>query len=173
MAGHKRGNSRGRPLADALRVRAEDAEDLTVLSACLQDALVAVRDIAYFPGERRLAMLVNRYRWEGAAESEPGGERVLCAVALDGVRQVRRRGIDQTRPGHLLSLLAIRAAGFGAGAGAAPAAGAAIEFLFAGDAAIRVELDRLLLRAEDMEEPYPTAWRPHHPADDDPAGPKA
>ena len=36
----------------ALKLRAEDAEDLAVISACLQDALVAVRDLAYDPEER-------------------------------------------------------------------------------------------------------------------------
>ena len=29
-----------------LKLRAEDADDLAVISACLQDALVAVRDLA-------------------------------------------------------------------------------------------------------------------------------
>ena len=31
----------------ALKLRAEDTEDLAVISACLQDALVSVRDLAY------------------------------------------------------------------------------------------------------------------------------
>lgn len=151
---------------DRLRLRAEDDEDLAVLSACLQDALVAVRDIVYLPAERRLAMLVNRFRWEregggGAGAARPA-ERVLSMVVLEAVRQVRRRGIDQGRPGDLLSILAVRRTG--------AAQAAAIEVVFAGQAAIRAEADRLLMRLEDVEEPYPTAWRPRHPLDDPASG---
>jgi len=36
-----------------LRLRAVDAEDLAVISACLQDALVSVRDLAYDRDARR------------------------------------------------------------------------------------------------------------------------
>src|SRR5262249_15259594 len=108
------------PSPDRLRLRAEDDEGLAVLSAWLQGALVPVRDIAFVPGESRLAMVVNRYRWEG---DQRQGERVLCAVAVEGVRKVRRQGIDQTKPGQLLSILAVRRV---AGAGDV----AAVEILF-------------------------------------------
>ncbi len=147
-------------LTGRLRLRAEDDEDLAVLSACLQDALVAVRDIAHFPGERRVALLVNRYRWEAETGHSTGpGERVLCAVAMDGVRRVRQQGIDRGKPGRFLSILAVRRA-------ADHEDGPAVEFVFAGQAALRVALDRLQVRAEDVEEPYPTSWRPKHPLDD-------
>ena len=50
----------------ALELRAEDAEDLAVISACLQDALVAVRDLAYDPEDRSFLLVANRFRWEAA-----------------------------------------------------------------------------------------------------------
>lgn len=147
-------------LTGRLRLRAEDDEDLAVLSACLQDALVAVRDIAHFPGERRVALLVNRYRWEAETGHSTGpGERVLCAVAMDGVQRVRHQGIDRARSGQFLSILAVRRA-------EDHKDGPAVDFVFAGQAALRVVLDRLQLRAEDVEEPYPTSWRPKHALDD-------
>jgi hypothetical protein len=145
-----------------LRLRAEDAEDLAVLSACLQDALVPVGDIAYLPRERRLAMVVNRYCWECCPEegqADAHGERVLAAFALDHVRGVKMHGIDRGRPAHLLSLLAMRVIEDGGG-------GAMVEILFSGGAALRVSVDRLLARVEDVDERYPTSWRPHHPLDD-------
>ena len=40
----------------ALKLRAEDADDLSVISACLQDALVAVRDLAYVPEDRNFLL---------------------------------------------------------------------------------------------------------------------
>src|ERR1051325_4571288 len=81
-----------------LRLRAEDAEDLAVISACLQDALVAVRDLAYDPGAAMFVLVANRFRWEacrsdsgragiGQDGSPRGGtfERVLCGVSFANV----------------------------------------------------------------------------------------
>ena len=62
-----------RPGLPPLRLRAEDAEDLAVLSACLQDALVAVRDFAYDPGARVFIMAANRFRWEGCRPDAGAG----------------------------------------------------------------------------------------------------
>src|ERR1700760_3025225 len=69
----------------ALKLRAEDADDLAVLSACLQDALVAVRDLGYLADERSFIFVANRFRWETGLRPLPGEEghqRVLCAVTL-------------------------------------------------------------------------------------------
>jgi len=153
-------------LTGRLRLRADDDEDLAVLSACLQDGLVAVRDIAYLPAEQRLVLIVNRYRWEvgdSGPPDGPKGERVICTLAMDGVRQVRQQGIDRRKPGQFLSILQLRRA-----EGAADPV--AIDIVFAGQAAIRATLDRFQIRAEDVEEPYPTAWRPKHPLDDPASG---
>src|SRR5260370_7067427 len=57
----------------ALKLRAEDAEDLAVISACLQDALVAVRDLAYAPQERSFLFVANRFRWENGLRPAPAG----------------------------------------------------------------------------------------------------
>ena len=148
-----------------LRLRAEDDEDLTVISACLQDAVVAVGDIAYLPAENRLALVVNRYCWECAPEAGPGSQRVLAGLCLENVRGVRTQGIDRAKRGHLLELLSIRTVPGEAGAAAD---GCVVELLFAGDRALRVSTGRLALRFEDLEEPYPTPWRPKHKLDETP-----
>ncbi|MGH7003495.1 MAG: DUF2948 family protein, partial [Alphaproteobacteria bacterium] len=86
--------------------------------------------------------------------------RCNFGVTFETVTGVKSRGIDLAERGRIFSLLAIKAA--------APAAdsangGAAIELLFAGDAGIRLELQRILAHGQDMGEPWPTRWRPHHP----------
>lgn len=145
---------------DRLRLRAEDDEDLAVLSACLQDALVAVRDIADLPAERRLILSANRFRWESA---DPQAERVRCGLMIEGVRAIRQKGIDQSQPGILLSILALRRVAGASGP-------AEVEILFAGGAALRVAAERVQVQVRDMEAPYPTAWRPHHTLDDPASG---
>lgn len=169
------------PTRERLKLRARDREDLEVVSACLQDALVAPADVAYLRRERRFAMLVNRFRWEARARNgdlpdtpppapEEAGdarfedarlyERVHCAVTFDRVRAVRYRGFRRGARGHVLNLLAI-----------APAAGG-ILLQFSGGAAIRLETRGIVCHMEDLGEPWPTRWRPHHDprAEPTPAG---
>jgi Protein of unknown function (DUF2948) len=148
----------------ALKLRAEDADDLAVLSACLQDALVAVRDLAYLAGEESFVFVANRFRWESGLAPLPGEEghqRILCAVTVDAVAGVSYRGFRRSDEDQILCLLAIRSEPGGAdGTG-----GAAILLEFAGAAAIRLDVARILARAKDLGEPWPTPWRPRHDED--------
>ena len=75
----------------ALKLRAEDADDLAVLSACLQDALVPVRDLAYVPDQKIFVFVANRFRWESGLRPAPGDgdrQRILCAVTFSAVAGV-------------------------------------------------------------------------------------
>ncbi len=145
----------------ALKLRAEDADDLAVLSACLQDALVAVRDLAFDPEGRIFVLIANRFRWEGAGgpvPGEAGNERILCGVAFREVAGVAYRGFRRSDDDRILSLLAIRPDDAGVDG--------AILLEFSGGAAIRIEAARILCRAKDLGEPWPTPWRPRHDAEE-------
>ena len=139
-----------------LRLRAEDAEDLAVISACLQDALVSVRDLAYDRDARVFVLVANRFRWEGRTIGEGAGrafERTLCGVSFDEIDGVVYRGFQRSEEDRILSLLAIR-----------PFLGA-IDLEFAGDATIRLAAATIHCRLRDFGEPWPTAWQPGHPLD--------
>jgi Protein of unknown function (DUF2948) len=141
--------------AAALRLRAEDADDLAVLSATLQDAVVAVRDIAFLSDERRFVFVASRFRWEhGLREErgEAGFERILCAITFDEVAAVSYRGFRRSEEDRILSLLSIRCG---------PDAGG-IHLDFSGGAAIRLEVARIAARSRDLGDPWPTPWRPRH-----------
>ena len=143
-----------------LRMRAEDSDDLAVISACLQDAVVLVREMKYLPIERRFVMVFNRFRWEHVddelnEDGQPVYERVHCGICFENVTAVRQIGLDQRRTGQIASLLAIE-----------PAEGR-VDLVFAGGATVRLEVDRLLCHLEDIDEPWPTQWRPAHPLDDE------
>jgi hypothetical protein len=140
----------------ALKLRAEDADDLAVISACLQDALVAVRDLAYVPEDRSFLFVANRFRWEGGlgpAPGEAGYQRTLCGISFGEVATVTYSGFRRSDDGRILSLLAIRPSG------------GAILLEFSGGATIRLEVARILCRAKDLGEPWPTPWRPRHDLD--------
>src|SRR5215472_17092075 len=121
-----------------LRLRAEDADDLAVLSACLQDAVVAVRDLAYLSEDRRFVLVVGRFRWE---RSHARLERILCAMTFDEVAAVSYRGFRRSEEDRILSLLSIRFA--------PRDAGGTIHLDFSGGAAIRLEVARIACRRSE------------------------
>lgn len=142
-----------------LKIRFEDEEDLQVLSAALQDAVLRVGDMAYLTRERRFVCIALRFRWERLDETAPEAERryerVHTGITFEDVAGVKRRGVDPARPGQMLALLAIRVAG------------GAVDLICAGGAAIRLEIGRIAGHAQDMDEPWPTRWRPSHPVLDE------
>jgi hypothetical protein len=145
------------PDAALLKLCAEDAEDLLVISACLQDALVPVRDFAYIPEERIFLFVANRFRWEngvGPAPGEAGLERTLCGMTFSEVTAVSYSGFRRGENGRILSLLAIRAE-YGK-----------VHLEFSGGAAIRLEVACILCHAKDIGEPWPTPWQPCHDLDE-------
>jgi hypothetical protein len=142
----------------ALKLRAMDPEDLAVISAILQDALVSVGEMVYLPEECRFVLVANRFRWEPQA-GEAREERTLSGLCIDGVTGVRRRGCSPREQDRILSLLAIQAEA----PEATPDKPTALTLEFAGGSSIRLEVGRLLCHLDDLGEPWPTRWRPKHP----------
>ena len=138
-----------------LRLLAVDAEDLQIVSAALQDAIAHVGDIRYEPQARRLTIMFNRYRWEGAPD--PCGERVFAALQFGDVLRVRHRNLESEDKGALVSCLAL-----GFEAGDAPGGRVLLRFSHGGDLAVEVEcIDAVLA---DVSESWPAARCPCHEA---------
>ncbi len=143
-----------------LRLRARDEEDLAILSAQLQDAILPVHDMTWEPVARRFVMVVNRFCWNippAEVDGRTVWSRTLCGVRFESVTTVRRRGIDPAgERGRMLSVLAVRLEKKDI-----------LTIDFAGDAAIRLVIDALDVRLEDRGLPWPTLWRPRHDAVED------
>ena len=94
-----------------LKLIAFDADDLAVISAHLQDAVLKVGDIAYLPRERRFAAVGNRFDWadaltDGKAKTRDYVRRQM-ALRFERVLGAQLQGIDPKKEGAVLSLLAI------------------------------------------------------------------
>jgi hypothetical protein len=143
-----------------LRLVAQDAEDLKVLSALVQDAVLPVTELAYDARRRRFALLLNRFRWEDrdqAERSRRGYERVRSLLVVEDVRKVQISGIDRTEKALVLSLLSMS---FEPGTDA----GGRLVLTFAGDGALALEVEALDLRLDDVTRPYraPSGKAPQH-----------
>ena len=55
-----------------LKLLALDSEDLEVISAHTQDAVVRVAEMGYVANERRFAFLMNRFAWEKSEKRGTG-----------------------------------------------------------------------------------------------------
>jgi len=138
----------------ALRLLAEDADDLAVISAALQDAVTRIGDIQWEPGARRLTIAFNRFRWEA---DEAQGMRVRAALQLGGVLGVKARNLRREAKAAVLELLALT---FEAG----DPPGGLVIFTFAdgGDLAATVECVDAALA--DLSAPWATPRIPGHDA---------
>jgi hypothetical protein len=139
----------------SLKLRAEDADDLAVISAVVQDALISVKDLTYDRAARSFTLVANRFRWEGrphGADRSVAFERTLCAVRFDEVDGAGYRGFRRRDDDRILSLLTIRP---GEKAGT-------IDLEFSGGATVRLKISAIRIYASDVGEPWPTAWQPDH-----------
>lgn len=149
-----------------MKLAAFDAEDLQVVSACLQDAISRTGDTAYLPKRRRFAAMFNRFRWENeVSPGKPGAlgrrqpQRVRCAVHFDGILSVRTLGITRSNPEQVLDLLSIQVKETSGEA-------ADIRLLFAGGGEILLEAECIDCYLEDISQPWPASRRPDHLAGD-------
>jgi hypothetical protein len=142
-----------------LKLRAVDSDDLAVVSSFLQDAVIPIQDTGFIPEENRFVLVANRFRWEDSdrdttAEGTPIYERVHCGVCFEKVTAVRQKGLDQRRRGQVASLLSLEA-----GDGT-------IELVLSAGAVIQLEVEEILCHLQDLDDPWPTQWRPSHPLDE-------
>ena len=96
-------------MTDKLKLSALDADDLAVISAAIQDSLVAVRDCAFFAGEKRFVLLLNRFRWEADATIETAYWRTHSALVFNEVNAVHHHKIPLEKPDRVLDLLSVGA----------------------------------------------------------------
>lgn len=141
---------------ELLKLAALDADDLTVVSAHLQDAILRADDLAYLPGERRFALALRRFDWTAPADAP---RRRLTGVHFERVLSVRARGIAPGRASEaVLSLLAVTFE-----PGDAPSG--TITLIFSGDAAIRLDVECIEVRLKDLGPVWEAEARPGHAED--------
>jgi len=140
--------------SEPLRLLAEDADDLAVISAALQDAVTRIGDIAWEPKGRRLTIAFNRYRWEAGGRR---GERVRAGLQLGGVLDVKSRKLRQGAKNAVLELLAVTFE-----PGEAP--GGTITFTFAGGGDLAATVECVDAALADVSQPWATPRKPGHQA---------
>jgi hypothetical protein len=143
-----------------LKLIAFDTEDLAVLAAHLQDAVLRVGDMAYLKSERRFAFVANRFDWSAAKEAAEKGEfvRRRAGVHFDHVAHAKVQDLDLTKKDQVLSLLTLTFE-------AKEAPQGAVTLTFAGGGAVRLEVDCIEAAMADLGAAWTTPRKPEHAGD--------
>jgi hypothetical protein len=137
-----------------LKLLALDSEDLEVISATTQDAVIRVRDMGYARGDKRFALLMNRYAWE-VDGGRSKGQRRRAALSFGRVTAVAAAGVDLNALDGVLELLDIRFEPADEPAGN-------IELRFAGGGTVRLAVECVEARLEDLGAAWAAKAKPEH-----------
>jgi hypothetical protein len=151
---------------EELKLVALDKDDIGVVSAHVQDALVKVADIFWRPREHRFVVALNRFDWMNVVEAggsadvgnndnSPDYRRCRTALRFERVVGCKCRGLDQTAKDATLNLLAVEFTERDAPAGT-------VTLTFSGGAAIRLEVECLEAELADLGEVYAAVACPDH-----------
>lgn len=138
-----------------LNVGAQDADNLQIMSALVQDSVFPSAEMRFVASEGRFAILLNRFRWEDGDKRAP--ERVQSVLHFTEVSNVSSQGIDRADKDMILSILSVEFEPTEAPSGH-------VIMTLAGDGAIRLDVEALDVTLKDVTRPYvaPSKKTPNH-----------
>ena len=122
-----------------------------------------VGDMAFLPRERRFAIMLNRFDWAGAGNRRNSGkghyQRRRSALRFEKVGGAQYQRLMPGNQDQTVELLALKFE-------TADPPGGYITLLFAGGAAIRLEVECIEAELRDLGPVWKTKHKPEHPGDD-------
>jgi hypothetical protein len=149
---------------DLLKFVVLDEEDLEVVSAHVQDAVVNAAEVMWRPREKRLVVALNRFDWEGAQAKEPEFRRRRAALRFERVLSCKCRDIDGEDA--VLNLLAVEFSETDAPSGV-------VTLTFSGGAALRLDVECLEAELADLGPIWTAVACPAHAVDAKPDAAKS
>ncbi|RWP13295.1 DUF2948 family protein [Mesorhizobium sp.] len=142
----------------ALKLIALDDQDLSIVSAHVQDAVLKVSDLEFMPAAKRFLLTMNRFVWEAKSGLfRQHNERRQAVLHFDRVLGAKTSGIDRDKPAEVLSLLAISFIEISKPAGI-------VELIFSGGGAIMLDVECIEARLADIGGAWEATSRPIHKA---------
>lgn len=141
--------------SDPLKLIALDRDDLEVISAHLQDAVVRIGEIVWRPAEHRVVIALNRFDWEAAQDAIPAWRRRRTALRFDRVVSCKCRDLDCSAKEQVLNLLAVEFS-------ESNPPGGVVTLMFSGGGALRLEVECLEAETVDLGPVWSTAKCPDH-----------
>lgn len=141
---------------DPLKLLALDDEDLAIVSAHIQDAVLKVGDLQFAAASKQFVAPMYRFAWEvDATAANPQPERRNSVLHFDRVLSARLSGISRGKPEDVLSLLAVTFSPTDAPAGT-------VDLVFSGGGTIRLDVECVEARLVDLGGAWGASSRPAH-----------
>ena len=139
-----------------LRLLATSDEDLRVIAAHLQDAILTVKDAANLKKNRIFLIQLNRFMWE---DVEKGvfrkNKRIRTVLKFDNVIRVLSKNINLNKNEKFLDFLTIES-------NPLPDKSYEIKLIFSGDSVIKVQTEVIDATLDDQGSPWETKTQPKH-----------
>ena len=139
-----------------LKLLAVSDEDLRVVAAHLQDAIVSVKDIASLKKNRIFLIQLNRFMWE---DVEKGvfrkNKRIRTVLKFDNVTSVLSKNINIKKNKIFLDFLTIESS-------LLPDKSYEIKLIFSGDAVIKIKTEVIDVTLDDQGSPWESRTQPKH-----------
>ena len=139
-----------------LKLIARTEEDLRVVSAHLQDAIVNVSDIANLKKNKIFLMQMNRFMWE---DVEKGvfrkNKRIRTIIKIENVINVHSKNINQSKKDKFLDFLTIET-------NRMPDNNYEMKIVFAGDSIIKIISEVIEVTLDDQGDAWDTKNMPKH-----------
>tara|TARA_Y100001958_G_C20870368_1_gene304915 strand:- start:165 stop:608 length:444 start_codon:yes stop_codon:yes gene_type:complete len=139
-----------------LKLIARTKEDLRVVSAHLQDAIVNVNDIANLEKNKILLVQLNRFMWE---DVEKGvfrkNKRIRTILKFENVIKVNSKNINQANKDKFLDFLTIET-------NLMTDNNYEMKILFAGGSIVKVISEVIEVTLDDQGEAWETKNKPKH-----------
>ena len=139
-----------------LKLIARTKEDLRVVSAHLQDAIVNISDIANLEKNKIFLMQLNRFMWE---DVEKGvfrkNKRIRTIIKIENVLNVHSKNINQSKKDKFLDFLTIET-------NRMPDNNYEMKIVFAGDSIIKIISEVIEVTLDDQGEAWDTKNMPKH-----------
>jgi Protein of unknown function (DUF2948) len=136
-----------------LRLTAHEDDDLAVISAQMQDAIIKIADFSFSKKRREFALVANRFAWDAL----PNKQRRRSGLHFASVVSVQRAGFANTGRDTILSLLALTFETRDAPSGI-------VILSFSAGHSIRLEVECLDAVMADMGPAWSTDFLPDHKA---------
>ena len=139
-----------------LKLLATSNEDLNVIAAHLQDAIVSVQDAANLKKNRIFLIQLNRFMWE---DVEKGvfrkNKRIRTILKFDNVINVLSKNIDLKNDKKFLDFLTIESI-------LLPDKSYEIKLIFSGNVIIKVSTEVIDVTLDDQGSPWESKTSPKH-----------
>ena len=139
-----------------LKLIGKNQEDLKIISAFLQDSVVAVKDMVFLKKNKTFVMVVSRFMWEQFLENDyKSRKRIRSAVKFEEVISVEARNINQKNKNKKFECLAIESS-------LNTNEIFKIKILFAGNSAITINVEAIDLILQDLSKSWVIKNIPRH-----------